>query len=177
MIKNIEYTKVEKMIMNYFFNYPNAVKNTRELAKEIGFSHTAISKTLDKLFNLKLILINKTKLQTEISLNQNNKNVFIEKRLYNIKSIYYSGIVTYLEEIYEIPKSIVLFGSYSLGEDNENSDIDIAIQTSMINKKINLKEYEKKLNRKIELFFIDKNTPEELLKSIYNGIVLRGNLL
>ena len=176
MIINTEYTKVERKIMNYFFNYPNDVINTRELANKIGFSHTAIAKTLDKLSNMKLVLINKTKLQTEISLNQNNKIVFIEKRLYNIKSIYYSGIVDYLEDIYEIPKSIVLFGSYALGEDNENSDIDIAVETSMKNKKTNFKEYEKKLNRKIELFFIDQNTPNELLKSIYNGIVLRGSL-
>ncbi|MBU1855165.1 MAG: nucleotidyltransferase domain-containing protein, partial [Nanoarchaeota archaeon] len=86
-----------------------------------------------------------------------------------------SGIIEFLESVYEYPNSIILFGSYSFGENNEQSDIDIAIQTTL-NKKIDLKKYEQKLRHTIQIFLLDEKTPENLKKSIYNGIVLRGRI-
>ena len=60
----------------------------------------------------------------------------------NLEKIYGSGIVDFLSNKYNRPKSIILFGSFSKGEDIENSDIDIAVST---NKRLNLdiSKYEK----------------------------------
>src|SRR3989344_2949318 len=69
--------------------------------------------------------------------------------------------------------TIILFGSFAKAEINENSDIDLAIFT-ISNKKIELQKFERKLNRKIQVFlFKDRNTlkeNEELLNNILNGV-------
>ena len=73
---------------------------------------------------------------------------------------------------------IIVFGSFSKGEDIENSDIDIYVETPS-KKEISLKKFEKKLNRKIQVFrnkSIKKIKNEDLANNILNGIVLNGNL-
>ena len=74
------------------------------------------------------------------------------------------------------PKSIVLFGSYQRGEDIENSDIDLFIESKK--EKLDINIFEKKLKRKIELHFKEDFTsyPKELKNNIINGIVLSGFL-
>ena len=70
---------------------------------------------------------------------------------------------------------IILFGSYSRGEDIENSDIDIAI---ISNKKLNLdlEKYKRFLNRVINIHEINLNKiSSEFLFNLYNGIVLGGS--
>ena len=73
--------------------------------------------------------------------------------------------------------SIILFGSLAKLESKRDSDIDIVILTK-INKKINLEEYEKVLNRKVHLFIIKNldNISEELRNNIINGYVAYGEL-
>ena len=98
-----------------------------------------------------------------------------EKRLYNLKAIYGSGIIDFLDKYYQ-HRAIVLFGSYSRGEDTSDSDIDIAILTDD-KKRPNLSKFEKKLNRKIELsLFTEKEISQEFYNNIINGIVLKGFL-
>ena len=86
-----------------------------------------------------------------------------------------SGIIAHIEEKLT-PKCIVLFGSYQRGEDTEESDIDLFIEAK--HKTINTKQFEKKLNRKVELHFNKSFTkyPQELKNNIINGIVLHGFL-
>ena len=73
-----------------------------------------------------------------------------------------------------MPKSIILFGSYSKGEDTETSDIDLFVECK--SEELNLKIFEKRLERKIELHFKERFTlyPKELKNNIINGIVLHG---
>lgn len=168
------FTKNEHKILAYLFENPTQKINIRSLAKKINISHTSIFNSLNNLS--KYLNLEKTNIQTQISLNLDNEKTILEKRLYNIKQIYESNLIKYLEDIYEIPKAIVLFGSFSFGKDYEDSDIDIAIYSNLEIKKINLTKYEKILRRKIEIFIVNKNTPKSLLKSIYNGIILRGNI-
>ena len=75
-----------------------------------------------------------------------------------------------------MPKSIVLFGSYQKGEDSENSDIDLFVECDK--EELDVKIFEKKLGRKIELHFKKDFTlyPKELKNNIINGIVLSGFL-
>ncbi|RLI96702.1 MAG: hypothetical protein DRO96_02470 [Candidatus Aenigmatarchaeota archaeon] len=104
-----------------------------------------------------------------------NENYLLEKKLYNIKSLYVSGLVEFLKVELSNP-SIILFGSYAKGEDTERSDIDLYIETPS-KKDITLEKFEKKLKRNIQIFrhknlFEIKN--KDLVNNIINGIVLNG---
>ena len=71
---------------------------------------------------------------------------------------------------------IILFGSLSKAEAKKDSDVDIAVFAPS-EKKINLKEFEKKLKRNVQLFMFKgreyvKN--KELLNNILNGYILEG---
>ena len=71
---------------------------------------------------------------------------------------------------------IILFGSASNGDDVEGSDIDVFIQAP--EKKLNLLQYEKKLNREINLLFEENfsRLSKELKNNVINGIILKGYL-
>ncbi len=61
--------------------------------------------------------------------NRSNELYLLEKRLYNIKSLYTSGLIKFLRIQLSNP-TIVVFGSYAKGEDIENSDIDLYLETT-----------------------------------------------
>ncbi|MGM5482240.1 MAG: nucleotidyltransferase domain-containing protein [Nanobdellota archaeon] len=70
---------------------------------------------------------------------------------------------------------IILFGSFSKAEVNPASDIDIAVFTPT-KKEIDLKSFEKKLKRNIQLFMFKglESADRKLLNNILNGERLRG---
>ena len=98
------------------------------------------------------------------------------KRVDNLKQIYESNLANFLEEQF-LGATIVLFGSYSRGDDLINSDIDIAI-IGRKEKSINLEEYEKILQRKINLSFFGSwdKIHINLKENICNGIILFGTV-
>ncbi len=160
-------------VMEMFFKSPNKSFHIRELSRLTGLSSTGIIKIVKKLKDEDLLISKKEKITEEIKPTFNDK-FSLAKRLYNIYSLYKSGLVDYLKNFYEEPKAIILFGSYSKGLDTEQSDIDICILT---NKKEmpNLADFEKKLNRKINVINSDVNSMgKEFKNSLANGIVLEG---
>ena len=81
-----------------------------------------------------------------------------------------------MEEQYGHPEAIILFGSYSRGEDTETSDIDLAVATTK-KLSLNLTLYEKKLKRKISIHEITlEKVSEEFLNNLANGLVITGYL-
>ncbi len=91
-----------------------------------------------------------------------------------MKQIYDSGLLDYLEE-YLRGCTLILFGSYSLGEDTESSDIDIAVIGSK-EKEIDLVKFDKLLERTIFLQYYDSLSAikKDLRQNILNGITLQG---
>ena len=86
-----------------------------------------------------------------------------------------TGLIDFLEKELN-PKAIVLFGSVQKGIYTKNSDIDLFIQGE--EKDINISEFEKKLKRKIQLFF-SKNLSklsDGLRNNIINGYTISGGL-
>ena len=76
-----------------------------------------------------------------------------------------------------ITSTIILFGSLSKAEVKIDSDVDIAIFGTK--KEIDFSAFEKKLKRKIEIFWfksINEIRNKELANSIINGYVLQGRL-
>ena len=75
-----------------------------------------------------------------------------------------------------MPKCIILFGSYSRGEDTETSDIDIFVEAKK--QRIKIDKFEGVLKRKIEIHFNEdfNNYSKELKNNIINGDALYGYL-
>ena len=95
------------------------------------------------------------------------------KKLNNLESIYNSGILEKLEQTFS-PESVSVIGSYSTGEDIEESDIDLVLISKTAGD-ISLKKYEKMLNRKIHLMVVDYDSlSDEFYTNLINGIVLDG---
>jgi predicted nucleotidyltransferase len=148
----------------------------RELAKFLGISPTAAGNAVKRLEKKGLVKIDKIKTINFISLNRDNELAINLKRVENLKNIYISGIIDYLRE--ELPGGIImLFGSYSRGEDTKKSDIDIAI-IGRNSKRIITEKYDKLLNREIRINFYDswKEINENLKNNILNGIRLHGGI-
>lgn len=152
--------------------------NQRQIAKLLKVSPTAIAKSIPKLEKESLILKEKQKNINLIllMLNRNSKRAVQLKRSENLRLIYESGLNEFLEE--ELPgATIILFGSYSRGDDTSSSDIDIAV-IGRKEKEIRLENFEKLLERKIILNFYPslKGIYKELKENICNGIVLSGGM-
>lgn len=163
----------ETLVLKEIFARPTYKFHIRELAKLAKLNPNTIINIADNLVKESILIKEKKKHITEIYFNFNNQDSIILKKLFNLNQIYQSGIIKILKEQYN-PEAIVLMGSYSRGEDIENSDIDLVI----ISKKkelINLKEYEEFLNHKIHLLTPTyKEMSDEFYINFINGIVLYG---
>jgi len=160
--------------MEYFFINPTAKLRVRQIEREVKIplpSAIRYSKELEKEKILKSEIIAGIKLY---SVDRTSKTYLLEKTHFNIKQLHSSGLVDYLIKHYSNP-TIILFGSYSKGEDTEESDIDIDIETSS-KKTPNLSTFEKKLNRKIQIHLkiLKDLTNKHLANNILNGITLNG---
>lgn len=160
-------------VMQLLFKYPYRSFHIREIARLTGLSSTGIIKIIKKLKKEHLLVSKKEKVVEEVKPDFEGRFLFM-KRLYNIYSLYDSGLIDYIKRFYELPKTIILFGSYSNGTDTEKSDIDLAVVTS--NKKIpDLNKFEIKLARKINIHIIDlDDASKEFKNSLANGMVLEG---
>lgn len=162
-----------------FFLNPTKGHYLMDISRNIGLAHTSVKKNLEKLMKFGLIVEiveKKGGRKFPIYKADINSKIFRKyKNIYNLSSILESGIADYIEEKL-MPKSIVLFGSYARGEDNENSDIDLFVECKK--EELSLEKFERKLGRKIELHFNEKFTsyPKELKNNIINGMVLSGFL-
>ena len=104
-----------------------------------------------------------------------NETFLLEKKLFNLKQIHQSDLVKHLKQELSNP-TIILFGSYSKGEDTEESDIDLYVETPS-KKDIKIEKFEKTLRRKIQIFRHKKITEiknPHLANNIINGITLNN---
>ena len=163
-------TDTKERIMEMLFDFPIRRFHIRELSRMLNVSPPAISKAIVQLEKEEMINLEK-KLAYEISAKITTS--FIQKkRIHNLKKLYESDLVSYLIEKYPF-STIILFGSYSRGEDTEKSDIDIALIGK--EKPLEIEKFEKILNRRINIEFLDlSKAPKELKNSILNGIRLQG---
>jgi predicted nucleotidyltransferase len=166
-------------VATVFFDKPEKTFELMEISRKIKLAHTSVKNHLLTLLEMKII--------TKGSVNFGNKSnpcyfankrfhLFIHyKKIYNLESLKNSKLIEYIDDKCQ-PNSIILFGSFQRGEDISDSDIDIFVESSEIT--LNLKKYENKLNRKIQIHFKNKfnEYPCELKNNIINGIVLSGFL-
>lgn len=170
----MDITRLEQNILTLLCKKAGDKLSQRDIAKLLKVSPTAVGKSIKKLN--KHVTTEKTKTINFISLNRDNPRTIQIKRTENLKQIYLSGLAEYLEEQLA-GSTIILFGSYSRGEDTVNSDIDLAV-IERKNKLLKLELFEKKLERQININFYDswKDIHKNLKNNILNGIVLAGGV-
>lgn len=163
--------------LKVFFNKPTMTLNLKEVSLITKIAHTSIKKNLIILKNKNLIIETidkKGKRKYPLyKANLDSKKFIKLKKINNLSELINSGLIEFIGDKI-MPKSIVLFGSYSRGEDIETSDIDLFIESKEIN--LDLVKFEKKMNRKVEIHFKENllDYPKELKNNIINGIVLDG---
>lgn len=167
-------TKVSiESLMEVFYKTPTKEFTLRGLAKEAGLSHTAVIKFVNALEKRNFVEIETFGRAKKVSFNMESEEAVREKRIRNIKA---AEVIK--EEILKSgidARAIILFGSFSRGEDIESSDIDIAV-VGRKNFKVDFSKIEKKLNRRVNIIFFDifRKIPENLGGSIINGVKLYG---
>lgn len=165
---------IKSKIREYFFINPDAKMRVRQIEKVLNLPLPSVIRYCKELEKEEILKIVKTGGVVFYTANRGNENFILEKKLFNIKQLYSSGLVEHLKRELLNPL-IIVFGSYSKGEDGENSDIDLYIESSK--KILNMGRFEKTLKRKISVF-VHKNIREitnfHLANNILNGVVLNG---
>lgn len=177
-INKLKLTSLQQEILSLMFVKAGTQLNQRQISKILEVTPPAVMKALPDLEKLDFIKLAKDKetKRKSIELNRDSHKVMQLKRIDNLKKIYDSGLFDYLEKKYA-GASIILFGSYSRGEDMVNSDIDIAI-VGRKEKHIDLTKFETFFERKINLNFYEswKKIHQHLKENLCNGILLAGGV-
>ena len=188
-LKNVNLTEIAEIyrrILYYFFSFPDVAIGLNDLSESISTSKTSAKIAVIDLIKegfLKKEEIGKT---WRITAEQKHPFMITRKIPFNLQLIYESGII---EAVYakaqakaQNAHSIILFGSYRYGTDNENSDIDIAVEV-LDNKEMkieNLGIIEQlgfRKNVKVNLHIFSRNKIDlNLFTNISNGIILDGIL-
>ncbi len=166
---------IKERIKEYFFINPTSKLRVRQMERELKIPLPSVIRYCKELEKENILKKENTAGVVLFSADRASKNYLTEKRLFNIKEIYNSRLIDYLIEEYSNP-TIVLFGSFFKGEDVENSDIDLYIETPS-KKEIKLEKFEILLKRKIQIFRYKKMNGIKnlcLANNILNGIVLNG---
>jgi len=171
----LEFTPLQSKIFRLICIKAGSKLNQREIARTLKATPSGVAKALIDLEQSELLTIEKNNNMNlnYISLNRNQR-IMRFKQIENIKQIYELELIEYLEE--KCPgTTIILFGSYSKGEDTLKSDIDIAIIGTK-SKNINMEKFERKLERIININYYTsfKDIDKELKENLFNGIVLSG---
>lgn len=168
---------IKTKIREYFLLNPTARLWVRQIERDLKVPLPSVVRYTKELEKEKILKSVVAPGITLYSADRTSANFLLEKRLYNLRSLFSSGLVDFLIPELSNP-TIVLFGSYARGEDVEKSDIDLYIESTKKELPA-LDKFEKKLQRKIQLFKykdISKVENKELANNIVNGITLNGFL-
>ncbi len=162
-------------ILQEFFDSPRKRFQIREISRIVELAHPSVIKHLQALEKMGFVLKDKKGIYPAFKANRDSEDFKLLKKQNIVWRIQQCGLLGILEEKF-LPDCIVLFGSCARGEDNEESDIDLFIQSK--EEDIKLEKFEKILKRKINILFEPKlkNLSKELLNNIINGQVVYGYL-
>ncbi len=166
--------KQERRILQLLLTSPTTEFSYREIERRTGISIGTVSKYAKALHKKNLIKMRTLPRSYLIKANLDSKLVRQLKVSFNLETLFESGLVEFLSRRLR-PDAIVLFGSYSKGEDIEESDIDLAVIGGR-DVKTDLFRFEKILERRISITSIHDlyKARKEFINTLANGIVLEG---
>lgn len=168
-------------IIEFFFAFPNKKISLNDLSKAVSLSKTSTHKAVNALIKEKFLEREIIGKMWNLSCNIKHKFNQTKKIPFNLERIYNSEIISLITNKFPNSKAIILFGSYRWGSDNEESDIDIAVEL-LGNEKLKIEKMAeinigKRKNVKVNVhIFSRKNINMNLFANISNGIVLDGFL-
>ncbi len=157
------------LIRQLFFDFPSRRFGIREISRFVNVSHPSVMKYIAVLEKEGII----RKVDSGFSAS-GSKQYKLMKKLALIEEMARIDLIKYIEEEC-MPNVIVLFGSASRGEDDEESDIDLFVESK--EKELDLRTFEKKIKRKINVTFgVMQKLNKDFLESVINGIILFGGI-
>ena len=186
-VSTIYFNEAYWKVLQWFFSYPSNEIGLNDLSAALSVAKTTAKRVvlqLEKETFLRKEVLGKI---WRISCNQNHNYNSSKKIAYNLMMIYNSTIIENVHELVQsefgqTPRAIILFGSYRKGDDNEKSDIDIAVEVlDTKNLKIyKLGEFQKfgyRKNVTVNVHTFSRTKIDiNLFANIVNGIVLEGFL-
>ncbi|MBR9692674.1 nucleotidyltransferase domain-containing protein [Candidatus Woesearchaeota archaeon] len=163
---------IKRTLAAFFLRKPTAKLRVRELERTLKLPLPSVIRYCKELEEEKILTTVKMGNVVFYTADRTSENYLLEKKLFNLRQLYESGLVAYLKQELNNPP-IIVFGSYAKGEDIEESDIDLYVESSS---KINLETFEKRLERPIQLFRNLKKLPPHLANNIMNGITLNNEV-
>ncbi len=161
----------EEKILELLFKYPTTGFTLREISRRIKISTPMISRIIKVLEKKEIVKVKREKNVFKVYGNTENEKFRELKRIYNLFSLI--ELKYFLIREFN-PSLICVYGSYAFGEDIENSDIDIFVETEKSHYP-DLSKFERKLSRKIHLMVGSfSSLPKELKENILTGVVLYG---
>lgn len=148
--------------------------NVREYSRIMKISPPTSSKLLSSYNKQGLLSVEKDKKYIYYYANKNSKDFIDLSRIYWRNKL--SDVLDYLNKNLLSP-TIILFGSLAKAETKIDSDVDLCILSHK--KNMNFVNFEKKLKRKLQLFFFNSTRDiknRELANNILNGYVLKGRI-
>jgi len=168
----------ELTYLNPFFESPSKELGVREFARLAKMNPATASKILKNFAKKGILKEKKERIYILYKANLESSLYKDLKVFYNKRKIIDSNLLDELNKFYLKP-TILFFGSGAKGLDDENSDFDLLIISEKTAEFPNIKNFEKKLNRKLQFFAVKdiKNIKNKnLLNNMVNGIILQGDI-
>lgn len=176
------YQKIKQLkVLELFIKNPYSKYYLREAARMLKISPMTVKRSLDLLAGERLLVKEKFKNQILFRANMDSPALRHLKAAYNLAWLEKKGIVKHLMGIVPGLSSLVLYGSFAKGENDEKSDIDLLAISFAKSKAgpINMKDI---LGRESSLIILTpaewkeqaKNNRAFYMDVITEGIVLLG---
>tara|TARA_Y100000310_G_scaffold144893_3_gene144226 strand:- start:41766 stop:42359 length:594 start_codon:yes stop_codon:yes gene_type:complete len=168
----------ELNILQHFFKEPIRQFNVRELARILKQAPATVSKELKALAKKGILQQEKERRFHLYKANIDSEYYKDLKVYYTIRQIKETGLLEALNKFYWHP-DITLFGSAARGMDTETSDIDLLLITDKTEYCHELKQFEKKLHREIQIFpvkHVKSIGNKHLVSNMMDGIPIQGQI-
>jgi predicted nucleotidyltransferase len=181
-------SKVKVKILRALFRFQTKIFTSRELAKQIKVSHTAVLKSLTDLQDMNIIKIESHGTSNLITLNKESHLYNPIANLFNFELETLQNLEEEIRKILPKAKSVALFGSIALKKEKPNSDIDILIITkdkSEVNEIIAKKQeiFSKKFGNVISAYIMTENELKRKRNTAFvkdllqNYVLIKGDKL
>ena len=181
----IELNEAYQKVLYWFFSFPDIETGLNKLSSDLKISKTTAKNTVNNLVKedfLNKKIYGKT---WRIKCNQDHQYNSTIKVAFNL-SMVYSAYQGYLRDkilgVVNNYVSVTLFGSYRKGDDNDKSDIDLAVEVAdnkelQIIKLGTIPKFGFRKDVPVNLhIFSRKKIDINLFSNIANGVVLEGFL-
>ena len=180
---------MKNKVLEQLFKHPDVEYSLTDLAKEAGVSKSNIGGLLDRFYEAGIITITRLTKIWRIRANQESWYFTTSKIVFNLSYIYQTGLVEFINTLYNNPRAIVLFGSFRWGTDVSGSDIDLAVEVDedvpdgyqtvslkqvVAKKKTDLdfiSQIEEGVDRNIQVHVFSKKFKREMDTNVFHGIV------